>query len=114
MEMIRRIHALESTFSGVAGEARIAAELVRCGLRAAKPYWTNGEVDLIVLHQHENGVFPVPVQVKSVQFLESKSRKLSEPRFLSRLKKRYVEKNNCARRHSHDCASHEGGSRSRR
>jgi hypothetical protein len=93
MGMIRRIHALENTFSGVAGEARIAAEFVRCGLRVAKPYWTDDEVDLVVLYRHENSVLPLPVQVKSLQFLESKTRKLSDPRFLSGLKKRYVEKN---------------------
>jgi hypothetical protein len=33
------------------------------------------------------------VQVKSVQFLESKSRKATDPRFIGGLKKRYVEGN---------------------
>jgi hypothetical protein len=93
MGMIRRLHALNNNFSGVAAEARIAAELVRCGLRVAKPYWTDDEVDLIVLCRQDNNVLTVPVQVKSVQFLESKSRKLTDPRFLKNLKKRYVEKN---------------------
>lgn len=93
MGMIRRVHALTNTFSGVAAEARVAAELVRCGLRAAKPYWTDDEVDLIVLSYRDKLVIPVPVQVKSVQFLESKSRKATDPRFIGGLKKRYVEGN---------------------
>jgi hypothetical protein len=93
MGMLRRVHALTNTFSGVAAEARVAAELVRCGLRAAKPYWADDEVDLIVLSHRDQLVIPVPVQVKSVQFLESKSRKATDPRFIGGLKKRYVEGN---------------------
>lgn len=93
MAMIRRVHALTNTFSGVAAEARVAAEMVRCGLRVAKPYWTDDEVDLIVLSHRERLVIPVPVQVKSVQFLESKHRKIRDPRFIGKLKKRYVEDN---------------------
>lgn len=89
-----RVHALTNTFSGVAGEARVAAELVRCGLRVAKPYWTDDEADLLVLERVENGVaLPIPVQVKSVQFLPSKSRPAESDRFISGLKKRYVERN---------------------
>jgi hypothetical protein len=93
MGTLRRVHALTNTFSGVAAEARVAAEMVRCGLRVAKPYWTDDEVDLIVLSRRDKLVIPVPVQVKSVQFLESKHRKNSDPRFIKNLKKRYVEGN---------------------
>lgn len=93
MGMIRRVHALTNTFSGVAAEARVAAEMVRCGLRVAKPYWTDDEVDLIVLSRRDSLVIPVPVQVKSVQFLESKHKKITDPRFIRKLKKRYVEGN---------------------
>jgi hypothetical protein len=93
MGMARRIHALEKTFSGVAAEARIVAELVRCGLKVAKPYWTNDEMDLLILYHEGDSVLTIPVQVKSVQFLESKSRKCTNPRFLQALKKRYIEKN---------------------
>jgi hypothetical protein len=93
MGILRRVHTLTNTFSGVAAEARIAAELVRCGLRAAKPYWTDDEVDLLVLSHRDQLMIPVPVQVKSVQFLESKSRKVTDPRFIGGLKKRYVEGN---------------------
>lgn len=41
----RRVPALTNTFSGVAGEARVAAELLRAVLKAAKPYWTDDEAD---------------------------------------------------------------------
>lgn len=94
MRKIRRVHALTNSFSGVAAEARVAAEMVRCGLRAAKPYWTDDEVDLIVLWRNDrHTVLPIPVQVKAIQFLDSKSRSSTAPRFVSNLKKRYVENN---------------------
>ncbi len=76
---IRRVPALSNTFSGVAAEARVAAELVRQGFRVAKPLWTDDEVDLIVLCKGEGTALPIPIQVKSVQFLESKTTKLSDP-----------------------------------
>lgn len=91
--MFKRIHSLQNTFSGIAGEARVAAELVRCGLRAAKPYWTDDEVDLIVLHKDGRQVIPIPIQVKSVQFLGTASRSSSDHRFLSGLRKKYVAQN---------------------
>jgi hypothetical protein len=82
-----RVHSLTNTFSGVAGEARIAAELVRCGLRVAKPYWTDDESDLLVLHVSANALVPIAIQVKSVQFLTKQDKV-----FLQGLKKRYVTK----------------------
>lgn len=90
---IRRVPALSNTFSGVAAEARVAAELIRNGFRVAKPFWTDDEVDLLVLYKLDGKAFPIPIQVKSVQFLESKTRKLSDPRFVPNLKKKYIEKN---------------------
>ncbi len=90
---IRRVPALSNTFSGVAAEARVSAELVRHGFRVAKPLWTDDEVDLIVLCKGEGTALPIPIQVKSVQFLESKTKKLSDPRFVCNLKKKYIEKN---------------------
>jgi hypothetical protein len=67
--------------------------MVRCRLRVARPYWTEDEVDLIVLSHCDNIFIPVPVQVKPVQFLESKHRKTKAPRFIGSLKKRCVEEN---------------------
>jgi hypothetical protein len=91
---IRRIHALTNTFSGIAGEARIAAELVRCGFRVAKPYWCDDEVDLLVLHRSSqpNVALPLSIQIKSVQFLPQKDGSLNERVFIQGLKKRYVTK----------------------
>lgn len=89
---MRRVHSLKNTFSGVAAEARVAAEMVRCGLRVAKPYWTDDECDLIILTVVDNCLIPIPVQVKAVQFLESKSREVGDDRFVPNLKKRYVER----------------------
>ncbi len=92
----RRVHALKNTFSGVAGEARVAAEFVRCGLRVAKPYWTDDEVDLLVLERthdlQQDFAVPVVIQVKAVQFLPNKDQKTPTRVFLQRLKKRYVTK----------------------
>jgi hypothetical protein len=92
----RRVHALKNTFSGVAGEARVAAEFVRCGLRVAKPYWTDDEADLLVIERTRNLqqdlAVPVIIQVKAVQFLPDRNQKIPTRVFLQRLKKRYVTK----------------------
>jgi hypothetical protein len=92
----RRVHALTNTFSGVAGEARVAAEFVRCGLRVSKPYWTDDEVDLLVLertHQlHARFAVPVIIQVKAVQFLPNKDQTIPTRVPVRRLKKRYITK----------------------
>lgn len=88
-----RIHALTNTFSGVAGEARVAAELVRCGLLVAKPYWTDDEADLILLDRRFSqsySVLPVVIQVKSVQFLPDKQQVTPPRKFIEGLRKRYV------------------------
>ena len=93
MAEMHRIHALTNTFSGVAGEARVAAELVRCGLLIAKPYWTDDEADLILLdHRYSQSysVVPVIIQVKSVQFLPNKQQKVPPRKFIKGLRKRYV------------------------
>lgn len=93
MAEIHRIHALTNTFSGVAGEARVAAELVRCGFLIAKPYWTDDEADLILLdrrYSESYSVVPVVIQVKSVQFLPNEQQKVSPRKFIKGLRKRYV------------------------
>lgn len=87
MGKIRRVHALTNTASGSAGEARVAAELARCGIMTAKPYWNDDEVDLLVLWRDGHTLFPVPVQVKSIQRLQDKGKH----DYISGLKKRYVE-----------------------
>jgi hypothetical protein len=90
---IKRVPVLENTFSGVAGESKVTAELLRCGFRIAKPLWTDNEVDLILLYPLDDGaVFPIPIQVKSVQFY-SRSGRLYKTRQMNKLKKRYVENN---------------------
>jgi hypothetical protein len=93
MAEIHRIHALTNMFSGVAGEARVAAELVRCGFLIAKPYWTDDEADLILLdrrYSESYSVVPVIIQVKSVQFLPNKQQRLPPRKFIKGLRKRYV------------------------
>ena len=81
-----RIHALTNTLSGVAGEARVAAEFIRCGYKIAKPYWNDDEIDLLLLHPINTGEFmPIKIQVKSVQFLKTDK---SIP--IQGLKKRYL------------------------
>jgi hypothetical protein len=87
-----RAHALTNTFSGVAGEARVAAELVRCGIRVAKPYWTDDEIDLLVLAKSGTHVVPVSVQVKSVQKMLGDGDDVPDV-YTQGLKKRYVAKN---------------------
>jgi hypothetical protein len=90
---IRRVHALTNTFSGVAGEARVAAEFVRCGLRVAKPYWTDDEADLILIDRGSNGLLlPVIVQVKAIQFLPDRQGQVPPRVYIQGLKKRYILK----------------------
>lgn len=88
----RRVPALTNTFSGVAGEARVAAEFVRCGLRVAKPYWTDDEADLVLIARGHNGLLPVIVQVKAIQFLPDKQGQVPARVFIQGLKKRYISK----------------------
>jgi hypothetical protein len=90
---MRRPHALTNTFSGVAGEARVAAELVRCGFLVAKPYWTDDEADLVLLDRRYNqsySVIPVIIQVKSIQFLGNQAEGEVQRRFIQGLKKKYI------------------------
>jgi hypothetical protein len=89
---IRRVPALTNTFSGVAGEARVTAELVRAGFRVAKPYWTDDEADLLVLMRSNGGLLPIVVQVKSVQFLPDSKGQVAPRVFTQGLKKKYVLK----------------------
>jgi hypothetical protein len=91
-ERFRRVPALTNTFSGVAGEARVAAELVRAGFRVAKPLWTDDEADLLVLMRSNRGLLPIVVQVKSVQFLPDAKGKVAPRVFAQGLKKRYLQK----------------------
>src|SRR5271156_6817625 len=91
-ERIRRVPALTNTFSGVAGEARVAAELVRGGFRVAKPLWTDDEADLLVLMRTDGALLPIVVQVKSVQFLPDSQGQVPVRVFAQGLKKRYLLK----------------------
>lgn len=84
---VTRVVALKNTWSGGAGEARVAAQLFSFGLHVAKPYWNDDEVDLLVLHGNNNNFLPVPVQVKAVQN-DGKNPRVA----IQGLKKRYVER----------------------
>jgi len=64
---ISRIPALKNTWSGLAGEARVAAQLVAFGLYVAKPYWNDDEIDLLILEGANTDLLPIPVQAKAVQ-----------------------------------------------
>jgi hypothetical protein len=86
-DKIKRVHALTNTASGVAGEARVGAELARCGIQVAKPYWNDDEIDLLVLHRNGALLYPIPIQVKSVQ----RDPDDTGNNFIQRLKKRYIE-----------------------
>ena len=92
MAAVRRVHALTNTFSGAAGESRVAAELIRCGIRVAKPCWTDDEVDLLVLARAGMHVVPLSIQVKAVQQMVGDDDEA--PRIYTQgLKKRYVARN---------------------
>lgn len=84
---LRRIHAVTNTFSGVLGEVRIAAELLRCGFKVAKPYWNDDEMDLLAFLTVGTQIVPIPIQVKSRQFMRGEGRT-----FIS-IKKAYVSRN---------------------
>lgn len=81
---------LDNTYSGAVGELAVATILLRCGQKVAKPYWNNDVMDLVVLHRCKDGVthMVIPVQVKSIQRLQS----LSEEIPISGLKKRYLDR----------------------
>jgi hypothetical protein len=90
---IKRPHGLISpSASGVAAEARVAAELLRCALKVAKPFWTDDEVDLLVLHPSTDSLIPVPIQVKSVQFIPRTNGRQAKSVFIKGLKKKYLER----------------------
>jgi len=89
MSEVKRIHTLTNTFSGVAAEARVAAELVRNGLFVADPYWTDDEFDLLILQTVSQNVIPVAVQVKAIQFISNERPRLP----IQGLKKKYVAAN---------------------
>jgi hypothetical protein len=92
---IRRPHYLFNTFSGVAGEGRVAAEFVRCGFRVARPLWTDDEVDLLVIMRspfQTGDLVPIAVQVKSVQFIPNMRGQLPNRVFIKGLRKRYLMK----------------------
>lgn len=91
-----RIHALTNTASGVAGEAAVAAALLRAGFRVARPYWNDDEVDLLVFWQRGGQPIPIPVQVKAVQSKVIRDRvqhtqKIDPVVAPQGLRKRYVE-----------------------
>jgi len=86
MGKVKRLYALNNTASGVAGEAAVTAALLRAGLRLAKPYWTDNEVDLLVLWEESSGLIPIPIQVKSVQAAVNETEAHTQ-----NLKKRYIE-----------------------
>jgi len=90
---IKGVIALTKEFSGVAGEARIAAELVRNGFRVAKPYWNHDEIDLLLIDKSNDRLIPIPIQVKSIQFIPNKNQKLKDKNPIQGLRKKYVDNN---------------------
>jgi hypothetical protein len=92
MREIVRMHALTNTASGTAAELRVAAELARCGIRVADPYWGDDEVDLLILWMAVESLVPIPVQVKAVQFGVETNQPPPATRAIQGLKKRYVER----------------------
>ena len=88
----RRVPALTNTFSGVAGEARVAAELVRGGMKVARPYWTDDEADLVIIVWANRGLLPIIVQVKALQFLPDGKGQVPVRAYIQGLRKRYLSK----------------------
>lgn len=86
-QKLRRIPAVTNTFSGALGETRAVAELIRCGMKVAKPYWNDDEMDLLVFIDVGQRIVPLPVQVKSRQFLRS------EEKIFIPIKKKYITGN---------------------
>lgn len=86
MGKVKRVYALTNTASGVAGEAAVTAALLRAGLRVAKPFWTDNEVDLLVFWEEGSRLIPIPVQVKSVQAQPNEDEAMTQG-----LRKRYIE-----------------------
>jgi len=86
-----RIHAVTNHRSGVVGELRVASELMRCGYRVAKPYWTEDEADLIVFPVKDCDLY-ITVQSKSVQFSHDQGA-IPPNRYISGLKKKYLSNN---------------------
>lgn len=86
---VERAYGLTNSFSGTVGEMAVAAHLVRCGLRVAKPYWSDNEIDLLVFWQKGKDYIPVSVQVKSVQLASS----INSEKHIQGLKKKYIENN---------------------
>ena len=90
---VKTVHSLTNTYSGVAGEMRAAAEFVRCGLKVSKPYWTDDEVDLLILIPEKDRLTPLPIQVKSIQFNPDPETQIQPPRKpIQGLKKKYIER----------------------
>jgi hypothetical protein len=90
---VKAVHSLTNTYSGVAAEIRAAAEFVRCGLKVSKPYWTDDEIDLLILMPEKTRLTPIPVQVKAIQFNpDAKTNKQPVRKPLQGLKKKYVER----------------------
>jgi hypothetical protein len=85
-------YALINSFSGVVGEMRIAAEFIRCGIQVAKPYWNDDEIDLLVFRYIDNHLIPIPVQIKSIQYLPRPKGRVQKTKQLQGLKKIYVER----------------------
>ena len=81
---------LNNTYSGAVGELAVATTLLRCGHKVAKPYWNNDAMDLVVLHLCKDGTthMVIPVQVKSIQRLQSVSEEIP----ISGLKKIYLDR----------------------
>lgn len=85
-----RVPALNNTYSGAVGELAVATILLRCGHKVAKPFWNNDAMDLVVLHRCKDGTnhLVIPVQVKSVQRLQSLNKEIP----ISGLKKKYLDR----------------------
>lgn len=89
----KRPHGLSNpAASGICGEARVTTELLRHGFKVAKPYWTDDEIDLLVLKAGTDSLVPIPIQVKTIQFLQKARRRQPKSVFIKGLRKKYVER----------------------
>ena len=85
-------YALSNFYSGITGEARFTAEFLRNGIQVAKPYWNDDEIDLLVFTMQSGQLIPIPIQVKTIQFLPNANNKMPNTKTLQGLKKKYIER----------------------
>lgn len=82
----KRAFALSEPSTGPVGETRVIAELLRGGLRVARPMWDDEATDLIVFIVARGLWMPLRIQVKSVQLTRS-----ADAQPLEGLKKKHLE-----------------------